>query len=160
MTSVSYFLIGFNPKAEVFSRFLLIMTIFSANCGLYCLIIGLAISNPSTSTLFASISMLFQMLFAGILVNQVQIPPPLRWLQYLSFFKYAYEACVANDAAGLKLEDKISGVNFSVPASLVLERFGLDVNAYYRDMLVCIGLFFGFLMLIGVLIKYKIREMK
>ena len=104
--------------------------------------------------------MLFQMLFAGVLVNQNSIPLALRWLQYLSFFKYAYEACVANDAAGLRLKDTISGVDLEIPASVILKSFGLDVNAYYSDLLVCVGLFFGFLVIIAMLLKYRLKEVK
>ena len=156
----AYYLIGFNPDPVYFFRFLLIMVIFSANCGLFCMIVGILIKNVGTANLVASITMLFQMLFAGILVNQVSIPPPLRWLQYLSFFKYAYEACVANDSAGLRLKDKISGVDLEIPASVILKSFGLDVDAYYRDLLVCVGLFLSFLAIIAMLLKYRLKEIK
>lgn len=160
MTSIAYFLIGFNPESSVFLRFLIIMILFSVNGGLYCLAIGCAIGDPSTSTLAASISILFQMLFAGILVNQVQIPSALRWLQYVSFFKYAYEACVANDASGLRLTDSISGVDLVVPAALILQKFGLDVDAYYRDLVVSFCLTILFIGIIGFLINQKLRERK
>ena len=156
----AYFLIGFNPDPVYFLRFLLIMVIFSANCGLFCMLLGILISNVATANLIASITMLFQMLFAGILVNQVSIPIALRWLQYLSFFKYAYEACVANDAAGLRLKDTISGVDLEIPASVILKSFGLDVDAYYRDLLVCVGIFFSFLIIIATLLRYKLKEIK
>jgi ABC-type multidrug transport system permease subunit len=160
MISISYFLIGFNSDAVSFLKFLAIMIAFAANCGLYCLAIGVAIQESSTSTLAASISILFQMLFAGILVNQVQIPAGLKWIQYISFFKYAYEACVANDAQGLRLVDTIAGVEFTVPAALVLSKFGLDVDAYYRNLGVCVGITALFLMIIGSLINWKLKERK
>ncbi|KAJ3276195.1 hypothetical protein HDV01_005643 [Terramyces sp. JEL0728] len=160
MGTISFYLIGFSSDPIVFCKYIIIMVIFSANCGLYCLMIGCLINDMSTSTLVASISLLFQMLFAGILVNQVSIPAYLGWLQYLSFFKYAYEACVADISATLNLSDQISGVKFVVPASSVLSKFGLDVNAYDRDMAVTVGLFFGFLSIIWILIKFNIRERK
>jgi ABC-type multidrug transport system permease subunit len=160
MSSISYFLIGFNPEASFFFKYLLVMILFSVNAGLYSLAMGCAISESSTSTLAASISILFQMLFAGILVNQVQIPVYIQWIQYISFFKYAYEACVASDAQGLRLIDQIAGVQFTVPASLVLSKFGLDVEAYYRDLGVCVAISVVFLALIGTLINYKLRERK
>ncbi|KAJ3324474.1 hypothetical protein HDV06_006885 [Boothiomyces sp. JEL0866] len=160
MGTISFYLIGFSTDPIVYCKYIIIMVIFSANCGLYCLMIGCIINDVSTSTLAASISLLFQMLFAGILVNQVSIPPYLGWLQYLSFFKYAYEACVADISATLNLSDQISGVKFVVPASSVLSKFGLDVNAYNRDMAVTVGLFFGFLSIIWILVKFNIREKK
>jgi hypothetical protein len=160
MISISYYLIGFNPSAPTFLKFLAIMVSFSANCGLYALAIGCAIQEASTATLAASISILFQMLFAGILVNQVQIPAALNWIQYISFFKWAYEACVATDAQGLRLVDSIGGVEFTVPAAVVLSKFGLDVNAYYRDLGICVAISVIFLFIIGFLMNFKLRERK
>lgn len=159
IVTISYFLIGFNPAFVSFLRFLVIMILFSINCGLYCMMIGCAFDG-SPAILIASITMLFQMLFAGILVNQEEIPVSLKWIQYFSFFKYAYEACVANDADGLKLVDRLGGITFTIPASAILEKFGLDVNAYFRDLLVCIALIVGFLIAIALIMKFRLTQKK
>eukprot|EP00696_Hemimastix_kukwesjijk_P001937 gnl/Hemi2/12350_TR4227_c0_g1_i1.p1 gnl/Hemi2/12350_TR4227_c0_g1~~gnl/Hemi2/12350_TR4227_c0_g1_i1.p1 ORF type:complete len:219 (-),score=64.49 gnl/Hemi2/12350_TR4227_c0_g1_i1:89-745(-) len=45
----------------------------------------------------ASLVMLTGMLIGGFYVNSDNIPSWLRWLQYLSFIKYSYEAAVIND---------------------------------------------------------------
>ncbi|KAI8894815.1 P-loop containing nucleoside triphosphate hydrolase protein [Globomyces pollinis-pini] len=160
MCSIAYYLIGYSIDQTTFFKFLGIMVIFSANSGLFCLMIGCLIRDNATAILVASITTLFQMLFAGILINQVQIPITLRWIQYLSFFKYAYEACVVNDAAGLKLVDTISGFDVTFPAAVVLEKFGLDVSAYWKDLAVSVGLFLTLLILISLTIKLKLKQNK
>ncbi|KAI8912448.1 hypothetical protein EDD86DRAFT_223811 [Gorgonomyces haynaldii] len=158
MCTTAFFLIGYSGSPAVFLRFLGIMIIFSMNCALFCLFLGCLIDEFSTATLVASILMLFQMLFAGILVNQVQIPSYLRWVQYLSLFKYAYEAAAANDAAGIRLLANINGITVTIPATTILSSFGIDVNAYQRDVTISLSIFVGLLLLIGLLVKFRLRE--
>lgn len=157
LCSLAYFLIGFTPTADAFVKFLVIMVVFSMNAGLYGFAIACMIPETSTSVLAAVMSILFQMLFAGILVNQVQIPIGLRWIQYLSLFKYAYEGCIANEVAGLMISSQIAGINVLIPANLVLSSFGLDPTAYYRDVSVTLGFFVFFLTLIAVLMSARLR---
>jgi hypothetical protein len=42
------------------------------------------------------------------------ITPALRWIQYLSFFRYAFEALVVNDLTDLTITDDVSGSAFTV----------------------------------------------
>jgi len=37
------------------------------------------------------------MLFAGLYANESSIPVWIRWFQYVSPFKYAYEAAITNE---------------------------------------------------------------
>lgn len=87
-----------------------------------------------------------------------QIPGALRWIQYLSLFRYAYEALVINDIDGLTIVDDVSGLGVNVPASIVLEKFGFDRGAFVRDVVIEFGFFVGFLLLIWLLIWWKLRE--
>lgn len=160
LCSISYYLIGFTPSIWSFIKFLLIMVVFSMNSGLHGFLMACMIPETSTSTLAAVMSILFQMLFSGVLVNQVSIPPGIGWIQYLSFFKYAYEACIANESAGLNIKSVISGVTVEIPASTVLSSFGLDSKAYYKDMAITLGLGVGFLFSIAVLMHYRLKEKK
>ena len=160
MSCLAYYMVGYLPNASNFFKFLLIMILFNMNAGLHGLIIASMIPDTSTSTLVAVMSILFQMLFSGVLVNQVNIPGWIGWIQYLSFFKYAYEACIANEAAGLFLKASVSGINIQIPASTILDAFGLDAKAYYRDLAVTLGLTILLSTLIAVLINFRLRERK
>ena len=160
MCCLSYYMIGYVPAASNFFKFLLIMVLFNVNAGLHGFIISCMIPETSTSTLVAVMSLLLQMLFSGVLVNQVTIPMYIGWIQYLSFFKYAYEACIANEAAGLFLKATISGITVQIPAKTILDAFGLDATAYYRDLAVTLGLAISLLVLIAILINVRLRELK
>eukprot|EP00842_Homolaphlyctis_polyrhiza_P005452 jgi/Hompol1/5908/HPOL_004754-RA len=158
MTIPPFWMIGYTAATGSFVRYVCVMAVFSANCGLFCLAIGCAISEYGTAVLVASISLLFQMLFAGLLVNQVQITGALKWIQYLSYFKYGFEAIAINDAAGLNFSDQISNVDFGVAASAILAKFGLDITAFWRDLTISIGLFLALMMIVLLLVTFKIRE--
>jgi ABC-type multidrug transport system permease subunit len=67
------------------------LLLFSAQMGTYCLVLAASFTNLGTATLVASITILFQMLFAGFLINGDNIPVALGWIQYLSLFKYPFE---------------------------------------------------------------------
>jgi ABC-type multidrug transport system ATPase subunit/ABC-type multidrug transport system permease subunit len=158
LVSTSYFLIGFTNTTTAFLKFLLIMVVFSMNAGLHDLAIASLIPSTSTSTLASVMSILFQMLFSGILVNQVNIPSGLRWIQYISFFKYAYEGCIASESAGLSVKTTIAGIDVNIPASTVLKSFGIDAGAYYFDMTVTIGVCGVLLVGIWAVMKIKLKE--
>lgn len=50
------------------------------------------------------------------------IPPVLRWLQYLSVLGYCLEALSVNEVgSGLMIQDTLSGVPVNVSAQLIME---------------------------------------
>ncbi|KAI9011119.1 hypothetical protein BC832DRAFT_590367 [Gaertneriomyces semiglobifer] len=156
--SIAFWMVGYSSVDGQFVSFLGVLMLFAANCGLFCLLIGCAISDIGTASLVGSIALLFQMLFSGFLLNQDQIPAALRWIQYLSLFRYAYEALVINDMTKLTIVDNVSGLGVNVPAAIVLEKFGFDVNAFGRNVVVEAGWFVGFLMVIALVVAFKLRE--
>ena len=61
------------------------------------------------------------MTFAGFFVHLNDIPPVLRWLQWLCPLKYALEALSVNEVgSGLMIEDTLQGVPVSISASLIM----------------------------------------
>ncbi|KAH6600051.1 hypothetical protein BASA50_002640 [Batrachochytrium salamandrivorans] len=158
LSTIPFFMIGYTSGPGYFIRYVGIMLIFSANCGLFCLALGCAFIEYGTAILVASMLLLFQMLFAGLLVNQLQIPTALSWLQYLSFFKYAFEAVVVNDASGLRFVDTISGVEIGISASVVLAKFGIDMDGFWRDYCVSVGIFILFMSVAAYLVARRMRE--
>jgi ABC-type multidrug transport system permease subunit len=103
MGTIAFFMIGITASeggnlVEIYLKYQMTLLLFSAQMGVFCLVLATAIGNLGTATLVASISILFQMLFAGFLINGNTIPVDLRWIQYLSVFKYAYEAIGLLDA--------------------------------------------------------------
>lgn len=49
--------------------------------------------------------MLFNLLFAGLLVNRDKVPLGVGWLQTISFFHAAFEGLLVNEVRYLQLKD-------------------------------------------------------
>ncbi|KAJ3205377.1 hypothetical protein HK099_000835 [Clydaea vesicula] len=66
MGTITFFMIGYGGS---FLKYIVVVLLFSSQCGMFCLAIACAITDFGTATLVAAISMLFQMLMAGFLIN-------------------------------------------------------------------------------------------
>ncbi|OWK06994.1 ABCG2 [Cervus elaphus hippelaphus] len=99
-TCITYFLLGLKPKAEAFfiMMFTLMMVAYSASS--MALAIAAGQSVVSIATLLMTISFVFMMIFAGLLVNLKTVVPWLSWLQYLSIPRYGYAALQHNEFLG------------------------------------------------------------
>ncbi len=61
------------------------------------------------------------MTYAGFFVHLNDIPPVLRWLQWLCPLKYTLEALSVNEVgSGLMIQDTLQGVPVDVSASLIM----------------------------------------
>ncbi|KAI9199782.1 uncharacterized protein BJ171DRAFT_517045 [Polychytrium aggregatum] len=160
MGTIAYFMMGFQTTADHFGRYTVIMVLLSAECALFCLIIAVLMSDVGMANLVGAILMLFELMFTGSLLNQTEIPGSLGWIRFLSIFKYAYEALAVNEIAGLQIQDNISGANINVSASVVLIKFGFDINSYYTNLIVGIGVTAAFLAILAVLFRYALQQKK
>ncbi|KAJ3100751.1 hypothetical protein HDU97_001978, partial [Phlyctochytrium planicorne] len=140
MGSIVFTMIGLTGTGDHFPKFMLIVVLFSVEIGLLCLAIAIAVRDVGTSSLVAAIVILFKMLFSGLLINQDSIPLYVRWVQFLSFFRFAYEALIVNDITGITIVDDVAGANVNIPASIILTKFGFNINSYYQNLFVGVGL--------------------
>lgn len=103
--SIIYYAIGFNTdewyKFPVFLTTLFL--IYNASSG-YALILGTIFSDKQLAVTLTPVLIIPFMLFAGFFVNQENIPKFLIEFQYLSIFKYGYQALMLNEYEGLDLE--------------------------------------------------------
>jgi hypothetical protein len=59
-------------------------------------------------------------------VHLNDIPPVLRWLQWLSTLKYCLEALAVNEVgSGLMIQDTLEGVPVNVSAQLIMNLVSL-----------------------------------
>lgn len=78
-------------------------------------------SNGGIAILLSALSALYQMTYAGFFVHLNDIPPVLRWLQWLCPLKYTLEALSVNEVgSGLMIQDELQGVPVNVSASLIM----------------------------------------
>jgi hypothetical protein len=91
--SIIYFAIGLSTvNWYSFPLFLLITILIYMAAGSYALIVSCMISEKQLAVSLTPVLIIPFMLFAGFFVNQDNIPKFLIEFQYLSFFKYGYQA--------------------------------------------------------------------
>lgn len=94
---ITYFAVGLNPSAAHFFVFLLtLILIYNASSG-YSLIISAIFSNKQVAVTLTPVLIVPFMLFAGFFVASSSIPVWLREFEYVSIYKYGYQALMRNE---------------------------------------------------------------
>lgn len=94
--AIVYFACAMNPGADHFLMFLLCLTlIYNASSG-YSLIISALFSDKQLAVTLTPVLIIPFMLFAGFFVSTSSIPIFLKEFEYLSIFKYGYQALMLN----------------------------------------------------------------
>ena len=81
---IVYPMVGLDAAAGSFFKFLLILVLFNLASAAICLFIGIVFQDPGVANLIGSLTMLFSLLFAGLLLNANTIPKSAMWLQSVS----------------------------------------------------------------------------
>ncbi|KAF5371340.1 hypothetical protein D9758_004088 [Tetrapyrgos nigripes] len=160
LSTIVYWMVGLAGDAAHFFKYLLILTLYTLVMTLFNFLLGTFFHNGGIAILLSALTALYQMTYAGFFVNLAQIPPVLRWLQWLCPLKYCLEALSVNEVgSGLMISDTLSGVPVNVSAALIMQMlFGFGQGNYYRDVLVLFAFIAGFgLSVIGV-VYFKVRE--
>jgi len=94
--AIVYFCVDLNPGANHFAMFLLILVlVYNASSG-YSLIISASFSDKQLAVTLTPVLIIPFMLFAGFFVSTTSIPWFLKEFEYLSIFKYGYQALMQN----------------------------------------------------------------
>ncbi|KAF8638787.1 hypothetical protein AX17_001846 [Amanita inopinata Kibby_2008] len=160
VSTITYWMAGLAPHAANFFKFLFILVLYTLSMALFNFLLGTLFYNGGIAILLSALSALFQMTFAGFFVHLSDIPPVLRWLQWIDPMKYTLEALSVNEVgSGLMIKDTIQGVPVNISASLIMQLlFGFDVHNYYRDVLVLFGFIAGFGIGVIAVVWWKVRE--
>lgn len=93
---IVYYAIGYNPAASNFFTFLgILILIYNASSG-YSLIISASFSDKQLAVTLTPVLIIPFMLFAGFFVASDNIPWYLKEFEFLSIFKYGYQALMHN----------------------------------------------------------------
>jgi hypothetical protein len=111
---ICYHMIGLQADLWMLFRFLLVLVLFNVTSASCCLAISIIFKDQGVAALIATLVMLFEMLFGGLLLNKATMPSSFQWMQNLSFFNYAFEALVVNEVAGLTLVEEKFGFKIDV----------------------------------------------
>ncbi|KAK0205010.1 hypothetical protein DFS33DRAFT_1373581 [Desarmillaria ectypa] len=141
---IVYGLAGLVPTVAGFWKFMLTLVLFNLTTASVVLLLSIAYSNTSVASLVGTLVMLFNLLFAGLLISREHIIPALEFLYYISFFHAAFEALAVNELRYLSLKEVKYGVELDVPASMILSVFGLKAQAFWWPNIALLGIFFAF----------------
>ena len=134
---VLYFMMGLRESAVASFYFLALLELFVACTALLCSFISLASPSPAVSNLVATFTLLLAAMFGGFLVNVASIPSSLRWLQWLSVYKYAWGGMLANEMDGQQFlfDTEFEGEDVVVVVSgqTYLNTFSLSPQHAGRD---------------------------
>lgn len=89
---IVYFCVGLNPTAGHFFMFLLTLILIYNCASGYSLIISAIFSNKQVAVTLTPVLIVPFMLFAGFFVAASSIPIWLREFEYISIYKYGYQA--------------------------------------------------------------------
>ncbi|PAV16171.1 abc transporter [Pyrrhoderma noxium] len=158
--AIVYRLVGLVPEVTTFWKFLLVLVLFNLATASAVLLISVAFASSSVASLVGTLIMLFNLLFAGLLVNRESLGKA-SWLSTISFFHAAFEALAVNELRYLQLREVKYGVEIDVPAATILNIFGLRAQSFWWPNVSLLGIFFGvFTVATWVLLHYHVREQR
>jgi ATP-binding cassette subfamily G (WHITE) protein 2 len=157
-TGIAYWMIGLQANWHCFFWYIVISYVINMCSYSLCLFVSCFAPSFAIANLIAPLVIVMFLLPSGFLVNIADLPVYWRWLKYVSFFRYGFEALMINEFSGLELTTNPSKFAPHRPGKPVMgddileERFNFDPSGFYADLGICAGqamlyLFFAFLCL-------------
>lgn len=93
-------------------------------------------------------------------MNTESLPVPLKYLQYISPYKFTLEALLTNEMRGrtILFNPPDAEYVFTMRAEKILEVFGFNVNNFALDLGVISALGFSTLLVAGILLRFCVKE--
>ncbi|KAL5486908.1 hypothetical protein EMCRGX_G019448 [Ephydatia muelleri] len=137
-SAITYFMIGFQTSAEHFFIFVLTLCLTSIGGTAMAFACSALVSVFAVANLLVSLIYVFSMLFGGFLLALASIPAWVRWMKYLSLFRYSVEALAINELKGQLFYNTLSnGTCIAEPCILngttVLSSSGYEVDWLWWD---------------------------
>jgi len=159
--AIPYYMMNLHNGLSHFLTFLSVMVLLSVVAVSLCFAISTLAPSVSFANLLAIISMLFNMLFGGFLINKATLPIFINWLQYTSFLNYAFEILCVNEFIGVTVN--FNPVGYPIPptpidGSVFLVQFDMSPERVKRDFLL-LGVMASIQLLVAYLVlRFYIKE--
>ena len=154
---VAYFMVGLQPTVPKFMNFFLICTLVMLNSYALCMCISNMSKNYQIANLTAPLVLVLYLLPSGFLINLNSLPIVWRWIKYISFFRFGFEALVENEFGGLEFTCPVGVPGFGncttidglerVSATLGFKLDQFDKSVYALTISVFAYLLLGYLSL-------------
>ncbi|KAI9608115.1 hypothetical protein H4Q26_005571 [Puccinia striiformis f. sp. tritici PST-130] len=143
LACIIYYPVGLVPTLEQFWKFVLVLIGFNLVSFSLILFISLILEDVGVANLVGSLITLFNLLFAGLLVNREKLPYGL----------------LVNEVRYLTLKDRRYGVDIEVPSASILSLFGFRATAFwYPDVINLAFVFTTFMFLSFLTLVYFVKE--
>lgn len=137
---IAYWMIGLQGTLSCFVWY--VITSYLINMCSYALCLCVSCFAPSfaIANLVAPLLIVMFLLPSGFLVNIADLPVYWRWLKYVSFFRYGFEALMINEFKGLELIAVENGRTVPVMGDdILLKNFNFDPSAFGWDIAIIGG---------------------
>ena len=143
---VFYFLMGLKAEASAFFTFLGVLELFVVCTAAMSSLVSLCFDVPAVANLIATSLQLLGAMFGGFLVSIQNVAPYLRWIQWLSVYRYAWGAMLASEMDGQTFLFDVNDfegarVQMQVGGQTYLNTFALDPRNVPRDAAALGGIF-------------------
>jgi ATP-binding cassette subfamily G (WHITE) protein 2 len=163
MTIITYFMMGLQVDAGRF--FVFFLTLFlTAICGsAICFAVSASVRVYAIANMLVSLVFIVMMIFGGLLINIASLPTWLRWLQYLSVFRYSLNMLLINELSGLTFNGTATD---NVVLVVTGERYLVEQGIAYETLwdrwqnIMGLGLLATGIMLLAYIQLRRIRKLK
>merc|ERR1719427_1475152 len=125
--SVTYWMVGLKKEAGAFFLFLLMVLLIGYAAVAIALFYSATFDTYAVSNLFITLTFVFSILFAGLLLNVETVLPWLAWIKYLSIANYGFSGLAINEFRGETFSDCLT--NSTAPPSGGTS----DCTTFYTD---------------------------
>lgn len=129
-TCIIYYMIGLKDTAAAVFLFMFTVALVAYTATSMSLAISADQTVVAIANLYMTISFVFMMIFAGLLVNLPSIADWLVWLKYLSIPRYGFAALQINEFVGLEFCQTVNGTSFCQMGEEILDEQGVDYSAW------------------------------
>ncbi|XP_071829137.1 broad substrate specificity ATP-binding cassette transporter ABCG2-like isoform X2 [Apostichopus japonicus] len=159
--TISYWMIGLRANAGAFFMYTLTLLLTGYAATAIAFAISSSVSLAATGTLFIAICFVLMMVFSGLLVNINSLPVWLRWLQYLSIYRYSQNALAVNELSGQKFCTTTLNISTCVDGNFYLTQQGIDYSPWglWQNQVALFSITVGFLVLAYIQLR-RIPKLK
>jgi len=130
---ISYYLIGFTLSFEHFLFFLLNILLTSLAATAVALLFSATTRQHGIATVLTAMVWTCMMIYSGMLVLVDTVPAWLRWIKWLSIFRYSMNAFEVNELKDLFVCDPLGTSSDNSTAHHLLPKYNCSGNVYLED---------------------------
>lgn len=153
-----YWLSGLQTDWYKFAIFFGIIEMVALFCSSFGLVIG-AFFPPSLAVTLGPLTNVLALVASGFLINFDNIVIPIRYVTYLSFTRWTYDALLQNEFTGLEFtcdsNELVGGICPITTGEQVIEQSEITKLEYYQNFLILFACILFFKLLLYFVLKYS-----